>query len=404
MSQNLFFIYPECFEFYLPTDNYRLLGFPTNCIPFSRFHCRLSVLFSICSSVTRAVEVECEAKYFYTKACHVQIRNASDVTQADQIFIQFPDTRNISEINIILVDKSSNLNTRTLPTKLFEAFPNVRDISHTDGYLEIIPSRALSTINALYSVSLDRNKIHIIQDFAFAGLTNLKFISLSENRLRKINRHTFAAVPTLTYLFLNKNQIEEIAVDAFNLPSLEELYISHNNLKSIPDSTFSSVPKLKNLYLNNNNIRRINNSLYGLKKLTDLNLAFNPIEDLDIKKVTQLPNLARAFLEDSGFNLDFVDIPSDVATVQRSNVRLLDLSGNKMENGIIFEKLNIFFPNLGTLLLRYNRLVKMDLESVKSLPKLGTIFIEGNQFDRKWLGEITQNLSIRILDGEILQI
>lgn len=386
------------------------------------------MIFGVLLLRAMAVDINCLLPLYDVSTCYMQSIAPIVLNKTDQLNFILPFSVDFKNIKMITLDQNSKFTTPVLPPDILQKFPNLEilefpanlsALSKTDfinerslvkidlsqGHIEIIPSGVFSTSANLTLLKFDINDIHTIEKGAFEGLLKLKTLSLSNNRLRKIDRFTFANLAALELLYLDHNLIEEFEEGALKIPELKYLYLSHNKLKALPDSLFALLPQLSTLTADHNNIEQVNNGLYLLQKLEWLQLGHNNIKDLDIKQLAKLPALEHIFLANSGFNLDFVTILVSEIASTKSKVIMLDLSDNNMKNGAVFEKLKIFF-NISEVDLSKNKLVRMDLESIRGdgLSNLKKVTITGNPLDRHWLNETMQNLSMELENDNTIKI
>lgn len=273
---------------------------------------------------------------------------------------------------------------------------NLKKVYLTNNRLEGIRSNIFVGANDLEEIYIDKNRIHIMQNFAFSSLSELRILSLSENYLTQIGPSVFFDLPSLETLNLADNLIQEIAENALNLPNLKYLQLSGNRLVFFHHLQFASTPKLQYLWAADNKIEFVGNSLDNLHKLEVLGLNGNKLKDLKLNTLANLENLNEILLRNNDIHLNIST--SDISTT-KSMVSLVDLSGNRINNnGIIFEKLRLLFPNLQTIALANNSLSELDLGSIRTggLSQLSTIYIGDNYFDQKWLEQATRNLSMDV--------
>lgn len=251
-------------------------------------------------------------------------------------------------------------------------------------------------LNELY---LDSNRIHTIDDYAFDGLLALKKLNVQHNHFRKITPLMFANLLSLEYLRLEGNGIEEIADGALNLPKLRFLLLNENKLKSLTSSLLNQIPALRFLFVEKNGLQFVNNTLDSLNSLEELWLSENNNTDLDLRKLSKLGTLDKLELSNSGINLDLLNVTTEDIAASKSKARYIYLSRDKMDSGIIFEKLRLF-PNVHRVHLKSISAKRMDLEAIRTggLTNLTEININFKEFDQEWLNESTQNLSMSVLE------
>lgn len=155
------------------------------------------------------------------------------------------------------------------------------------------------------------------------------------------------------------------------------------------------MPELHKLTASNNQIQYLNGALDSLQKLQTLELDGNSIADLDLLKLSKFEELDEVSLKNTGFNLDAVNVSIADVTASKSKITGLNLSGCKMQSGVIFSKLGLF-PELYELNLSNNSLRTMDSDVVRSggLRYLRAIYIANNNFNVKWLTETMERFQM----------
>jgi len=367
--------------------------------------------------VTRAIDLSCSPTFSEHETCYIAQHNPVPVNNTNDLNFIVPESWKFSEVEratIIVTSKPI-----PFPTNVFNVFPNLKELElsiHLKAIsneifeqadklkkleiifneLEKIPSRVFAGAKNLNEINLYHNKINEIEDFAFDGLNQLKNLRINVNQLTKVRRFTFAGLSSLEYLQLANNQIDEIEEGALNLPKLESLDLSENQLKILSDTLFAQVPKLRTLAAPRNKIQRVSKALDTLHNLVILELDENPIDDLDLLKLSKLEDLDKVSLRNTGFDLDALSVTAEHIHASNSKITRLDLSGCKMQSGIIFSKLKIF-PKLEILRVKNNSITAIDLDAIRNggLPSLIIIFIGENSFRRRWLQETTKSLSMK---------
>jgi len=368
--------------------------------------------------VTRAIDLSCSSVFSQHDSCYIAQHNPALVNNTSDINFIVPKSWEFSEIERATVIVTSK--PIPFPTNVYNVFPNLKELElsihlttisteffeHADklkkleiifNELEKIPSRVFAGAKNINEMNLYYNKINEIEDFAFDGLNQLMNLRINVNQLTKVRRFTFAGLSSLEYLQLANNQIDEIEEGALNFPKLGTLDLGENQLISLSDTLFAQVPKLRTLVAPRNKIQRLNKALDSLHNLVILDLDENPIDDLDLLKLPKLKNLNEVSLRNTGFNLDALVVTGEDINASNSKITRLDLSGCKMQSGMIFSKLKIL-PKLQILRVKNNSMTTMDLDAIHSggLPNLCAIFIGENKFDGKWLEETTKSLSMRL--------
>jgi Leucine-rich repeat (LRR) protein len=181
-------------------------------------------------------------------------------------------------------------------------------------------------LTELEEISFIDCKIEKIELGAFNGLTKLRVLSLLNNELFEIIPGTFEKMSSLEFLDLEGNRIEHLEVHVFSgLISLKDAFLGKNKLQHLHPDTFLRSPKLQNLYLADNPDLQIPTDLHFV------NLHF--LKHLDISRCNV----------------------SSVSAETFANVSALE-----------------------TIDLRYNNLRSVDVNILKALPKLSTLYLYDN--------------------------
>ncbi|XP_058455658.1 relaxin receptor 2-like isoform X1 [Malaya genurostris] len=149
-------------------------------------------------------------------------------------------------------------------------------------------------LNLYYLKELDLrdNQIASLDESVFRPLQSLEILYLNENRLTRLDHCMIPRLNALRTLSLARNQIRTVAVDALDLPILEHLYLSENRLRLISNDTFRNLPNLLGLFLNDNEIKYFQlGSFAGIHNLTTMNLKGNKFTRIDRRVLENLTNL-----------------------------------------------------------------------------------------------------------------
>ncbi|XP_058823896.1 relaxin receptor 2-like isoform X2 [Topomyia yanbarensis] len=216
--------------------------------------------------------------------------------------------------NVTLLDLTGN-RFPVLNMNVFERLPALNTLVLKHCSIEEIdpPSR---TLNDMYALHLDQNKLKSLPDIFFppgtwlhtlilsgnqitkltAGnflnLYYLKELYLNKNRLTSLDRGMIPRINSLRTLSLAQNQIRTVAADALDLPILEHLYLSENQISLVVNGTFRNLPNLLGLFLNDNAIKHFQlGSFAGIHNLTTMNLKGNKFTRIDRRVLENLTNL-----------------------------------------------------------------------------------------------------------------
>jgi len=226
-----------------------------------------------------------------------------------------------------------------------------------DGYLVDCSNTRLNNIPSILithvrQLVLDGNNITFLErdNFFSRGLIELEMISAVFCKIRRMKLGAFNGLTKLTYLSLKGNEISEIIPGVFeNMNSLEFLYLGNNSIEHLYSEVFSGLVNLKNLSLEGNNLHYVHpDTFLELPNLQLLYLGYNPY--------LQIPTY-RNFI--NSHSLTYLDI---------SNCSINSLSVETFENVSALEWLALNDNNLRTV----------DINILRALPKLSTLYLYGN--------------------------
>lgn len=162
-----------------------------------------------------------------------------------------------------------------------------RGITNLDGLLD------LPSIENVFRIYLNKNKIKSIPAHAFFGLGRLKDIDLTKNQITHIDPKAFEGLPSIRSLNMSSNPSLPLRADYLKpLKNLQSLILETNGIKTIPDFAFQDLINLKSLYLDHNELTHISHEqLAGLENLEALMLHNNQIKYIDPAIFTKLPKL-----------------------------------------------------------------------------------------------------------------
>jgi hypothetical protein len=133
---------------------------------------------------------------------------------------------------------------------LFGASVPLVDLSCNECWLDALPTAALSRLQSLEHLELNRNNFVSLAENQFTSLAQLSSLSLDNSRISTISVGAFNGLGNLTALRLSHNRLMSLSDGVFNgLVRLQELELYHNLLTSLPVSLLTSWKRLSHLRL-----------------------------------------------------------------------------------------------------------------------------------------------------------
>jgi len=199
---------------------------------------------------------------------------------------------------------------------------------------------------------IDGNNITYFEKDCFVskGLVELQIIKADFCKITKIELGAFNGLKILIYLSLESNEISEIIPGTFEMSSLEYLKLGNNNIEHLESDLFSGLVNLKYIGLGGNKLRHIHPETF-----------------------VGLPNLQRLFMsKNSGLK-----IPTDRHFINSHSLKHLGISGCNISSVSVETFANV--SGLEWLDLSYNNLRSVDINILKTLPKLSAIYLYDNR-------------------------
>uniref|UniRef100_A0A6A7FTQ7 Chaoptin-like n=3 Tax=Hirondellea gigas TaxID=1518452 RepID=A0A6A7FTQ7_9CRUS len=285
----------------------------------------------------------------------------------------------------------------------FASVPLIRDLSIAHNIIREIPDGTFSNLTKLERLNLYGNLISTLSSNSLHGLRNsLSLLNLGLNRLNEIPLLDF---PSVSSLILSKNNISMIDHDTFmRLPDLKELDLSENAISALPNNVLYPLSKLLQINLRKNFLTTLQPGQFNESIINVINLSGNMIESIQSNAFQDLlfihtldlgSNKIKRIDDDAFYNTPYLHIlkinDNQLSTfkeeyfsmsipVPRTELRLLDLSGND----IMFLQAPAFklLSKLTWLSLAKNRLSLFPADVVQILPDLQYINLEHNEIDR----------------------
>lgn len=213
-------------------------------------------------------------------------------------------------------------------------------------------------------LSISTNLIHVLNQDHFSDLTYLEELHVDKNVLSVLNDNTFLLLTRLLILDLRYNRIKVLARGAFNgLMKLTHLQLEGNWVTTIDQLTFVSLPALIQLDLYDNRLRNLPQAVFhNNKNMQILNMGMCDLEQIPPTLLKGLHSLA-----------------------------YLNMSDNHHLTGIakgVFSDLT----NITKITLNGCGLTSMHVSTFAGLPKLRTVYLDGNEFSETIRWDVFANM------------
>ncbi|KAM4609865.1 extracellular matrix protein 2 [Polymixia lowei] len=238
------------------------------------------------------------------------------------------------------------------------------------SFMESLPPGCLLSDSLIACGNTGMAHMPIITDLG------VKTLYLADNRISKIPARALAGLPNLEWLDLSKNKLDDSSISPLlfqNLTRLRRLILDGNNLTKVPAFLPPSLVELK---INDNKLSGLTPSSFkGLSKLLTLELEDNYFHDGNVSPLTFRPlkKLIYLRLEDNKFRAIPSGLPAALQELHLSdnkievvhagilnktvNLRVLDLSHNRVREDRIAPHAWIHLLKLESLDLSHNKLV-----------------------------------------------
>jgi len=198
--------------------------------------------------------------------------------------------------------------------------------------------------------------------------------STLKNNITFLERDSFVLLTELQNLHLWRCGLRTIKIGAFyGLTKLTHLYIVNNEMCEIIPGTFENMINLENLNLAGNRIEHVDRDMFsGMFKLEYISLSINKLQYLHPDTFLMLPNLQTL---DLGSNPG-LKIPTDRNFFTSHSLSHLDISRCNVSSVSVDTFAN--FSALELLDLMHNNLRTIDINILRALPKLSTLYLQDN--------------------------
>jgi len=221
---------------------------------------------------------------------------------------------------------------------------------------------------------LFKNNITLLEKDCFVSVTELDVLYIYKCRLRTIQLGAFNGLTILTELTVGNNEISEIMPGTFNnLNNLQFLYLYYNRLEHLDRDVFRGLLNLKVMDLRLNQIKHLESALFsGLDNLESIDLRGNQIQYLHSDMFLGLLNLQKLNL----FEIAGLQIPTDRNFINSHSLSQLAISACNISSLSVETFANV--SALEWLDLSYNNLRTLDINILRALPELSTLYLYGN--------------------------
>jgi len=216
---------------------------------------------------------------------------------------------------------------------------------------------------------------------AFNGLRELTVLEMHHNEISDILPGTFEYMNCLEYLDLSYNRIKHLnsavfsGLEPFNLlTKLKRLLMNVNEITEILPGTFENMSNLEYLDLSYNRIKHLNSAVFSeLLNLNQVVLSKNKLQYIHPHTFLGLPNIKRLHL----FGNIALQIPTDRLFINSLSLSQLDISYCNISSLSVETLSNI--SALEWLDLSDNNLRTVDINILRALPELSTLYLHGNR-------------------------
>ncbi|XP_021706674.1 relaxin receptor 2 [Aedes aegypti] len=200
-----------------------------------------------------------------------------------------PPARTLNDIYALHLDQNK---LKSLPDIFFPPNTWLHILILSGNQITKLTAGNFANLDFLEELDLRDNLIESLEAEVLRPLRNLDKLYLNNNKLTKLDLGMIPILASLRTLSLARNQIRTISVGALNLPKLEHLYLSENRLRMVANNTFSKLPNLLGLFLNDNEISHFQlGSFAGINNLTTMNLQGNKFTRIDSRVLQNLTSL-----------------------------------------------------------------------------------------------------------------
>jgi Leucine-rich repeat (LRR) protein len=262
-----------------------------------------------------------------------------------------------------------------LESEVFRGLVKLQYINLEGNKLQYLHPDMIFGLRNLQSLLLSNNSnLQLPIDRHFINSHSLKFLAISECDVRSVSVETFANVSALEILDLSYNFLTNLDINIFTiLPELSLLGLKTNRISEIIPGTLENFSRLESLALDFNDIEVLGSgTFFGFVNLRNIYLKGNALQYLHPDTFVGLPNLQHLDLE---FNF-LLEIPTDRHFINSYSLKRLDISLCNIHSVSVETFAHV--SALEKLNLNYNYLRSVDINILKVLPNLSTLYLYHN--------------------------
>jgi len=275
---------------------------------------------------------------------------------------------------------------RTIELGAFNGLTKLRELLMQGNLLSDILPGTFGNMSSLEHLDLSYNRIkHLHSDVfsglgAFKGLTKLTELSMQSNKISVILPGTFENMSSLDHLDLSYNRIKHLDSGVMSglgvfkgLTKLTRLLLVRNKITEIMPGTFENMSILEYLDLSYNRIKDLDSAVFsGLINLKYVDLSANKLQYLHPHTFLGLPNIKRLGIKKNVA----LKIPTDRHFINSHSLSELDIASCNVSSLSVETFANV--SALKSVDLSDNNLRTVDINILRALPELSTLYLDGN--------------------------
>jgi Leucine-rich repeat (LRR) protein len=205
-------------------------------------------------------------------------------------------------------------------------------------------------------------------------LTGIRILSLPYTNITLLKKDTFVSLTELEELSIYKCRLRTVELGAFNgLTNLKKLYMWGVELSEIIPGTFGNLNSLDYLRLYNDRLEHLDSDTFsGLVNLQYIDLSHNKLQFVHPDTFLRLPKLEKLDLTAN----PALQIPTDSNFINSHSLSHLRIPECNISSLSVETFANV--SALELLDLRNNKLLTVDVNILRALPKLSTIYLNYN--------------------------